>query len=247
MRAARTMSAAGQLPLFAVRRSARARRARLTVTDTGEALVVLPARAPETLAAELVARHAGWVERHQRRTAAEQAVLSARPSLSEGRVLTLRGVAHRVVVVHGAAGSRSTVGAEVHSAPAIVVRLAAAERATVRALVERWLRAEARGDISAAVVGRAAQMGLAAGRLAIRDQRTRWGSASPRGELSFSWRLVLCPPDVLDYVVVHELAHLRWRGHGARFWALVRRHVPGADDHRRWLIAEHRTLHAALD
>jgi predicted metal-dependent hydrolase len=90
-------------------------------------------------------------------------------------------------------------------------------------------------------------MGFWPNRLTVRDQRTRWGSASRRGTLSFSWRLVMCPAEVLDYVVVHELAHLRWAGHGPRFWALVRRHVPRADEHRRWLREHHALLRAALD
>ena len=90
-------------------------------------------------------------------------------------------------------------------------------------------------------------MRLEPGRVTLRDQRTRWGSASRRGTLSFSWRLVLCPPEILDYVVVHELAHLRWAGHGARFWTLVRRHAPAAEHYRRWLRQNELRLHHAID
>ncbi|HEY7598395.1 MAG TPA: SprT family zinc-dependent metalloprotease [Candidatus Limnocylindrales bacterium] len=240
-------AAAGQLPLYAVRRSTRARRARLTVTDAGEALVVLPAWAPSSMAAELVARHAGWVERHQRRIGAEQAALVARPPLDAGRLLPLRGEPVRVTVERLPAGRRSTVSLEAGAPPLLVVRRAMDARESVAVLLERWLRAQARHDIGAVIARRAPAMGLEVGRISIRDQRTRWGSASAHGALSFSWRLVLCPPAVLDYVVVHELAHLRWRGHGRRFWGLVERHVPRADEHRRWLDEQHRALHAALD
>ena len=83
--------------------------------------------------------------------------------------------------------------------------------------------------------------------ITVRDQRTRWGSASRQGTLSFSWRLVLAPPEILDYVVVHELAHLRWAGHGTRFWSLVRRFAPAADHHRRWLRQNEARLRHALD
>ena len=81
----------------------------------------------------------------------------------------------------------------------------------------------------------------------MRDQRTRWGSASPSGALSFSWRLVLAPPEVLDAVVVHELAHLRIRGHGRGFWGLVERHAPQTRASRRWLRDHARELRQALD
>jgi hypothetical protein len=219
---------------------------RLTVTESGDALVVLPTWADESQAAELVARHAAWLERQRRRILEERASLDARPELGAGRLLPLRGTSLPVIVEAATAG-RSSVTVMARSAPAIVVRRAAANGDSVAVLIERWLRAEARRDVAVAVARRAAEMGLTYGRLSIRDQRTRWGSASARGALSFSWRLVLCPPDVLDYVVVHELAHLRWRGHGPRFWALVRRHVPRTDEHRRWLGEQHRALHAVLD
>jgi predicted metal-dependent hydrolase len=72
-------------------------------------------------------------------------------------------------------------------------------------------------------------------RLAIRDQRTRWGSCSSRRTLSFNWRLVLAPPEVLDYVAVHELCHLRVPNHSARFWRLVEQRRPGYREPRAWL------------
>jgi predicted metal-dependent hydrolase len=236
-----------RLPPYSVRRSARARRARLTLSDSGDALVVLPMRAPESLAAELVARHGAWLERHRGRILAVRSALAERPALGAGRAVSLRGVAHAVVVERSSARARPSVGVVAGPAPAIVVRIGFDPEMSVAAVLERWLRAEARRDIGERVARRAAELGVSPASISVRDQRTRWGSASGSGALSFSWRLVLCPPAVLDYVVVHELAHLRWRGHGPRFWALVRRHVPDADTHRRWLRAEHRALHAALD
>jgi predicted metal-dependent hydrolase len=83
--------------------------------------------------------------------------------------------------------------------------------------------------------------------MSVRGQRARWGSASRDGSLSFNWRLLLAPPFVLDAVVVHELAHLRIRGHSRSFWSLVERHAPRTVEARRWLRAHHRELLAALD
>jgi predicted metal-dependent hydrolase len=234
-----------QLPLYAVRRSDRARRARLTLTDDGQPLVVLPRRAPDDLAGWLVARHLEWLTRHQRRIVLERRAMSARQPLGDGGSLPLRGFDHLVVVEQSSA-RRASVERLDGPTPRLVVRRHPADERSVEAVLERWLRAEAGRELELATARRGAEMGLQPSAIAIRDQRTRWGSASARGTLSFSWRLLLAPSDVLDYVVVHELAHLRWRGHGARFWGLVRRHVPDADEHRRWLRQNHRALRAAL-
>jgi predicted metal-dependent hydrolase len=234
-------------PAYAIRRSSRARRARLTVTTEGAAIVVLPVRAPQALARELVLRHRQWLAKHQQRIAQQRDALADRPALTEGRLLPLRGTDHRLAV-HAANGRRRpTVTVAPGVPPEIGLWLPPAQTESARAVLERWLRDEARRDLELAVQRRAAEMGLAAPRVSVRDQRTRWGSASRRGTLSFSWRLVLCPPEVLEYVVVHELAHLRWAGHGPRFWALVRRHAPNADVHRRWLRQHHAAIRAALD
>jgi hypothetical protein len=102
-------------------------------------------------------------------------------------------------------------------------------------LSEREGRAAARRQIEALAQREAAAMGVSYARLAIRDQRTRWGSCSSRGTLSFNWRLVLAPPAVLDYVVVHELCHLRHPDHSTRFWGLVAERRPDYPAQRSWL------------
>ena len=96
-------------------------------------------------------------------------------------------------------------------------------------------RIGARELVSALAEDEAERVGVTYRRIRIGDQRTLWGSCSPRGTLSFNWRLVLAPPEVLDYVVVHELCHLRVPNHSKRFWTLVERHRPHWRDQRRWL------------
>jgi predicted metal-dependent hydrolase len=103
------------------------------------------------------------------------------------------------------------------------------------AALERWYRREARAVLKASAAREAARLGLAYARIAIRDQRTRWGSCSVRGTLSFNWRLVLAPPEVLDYVVVHELLHLREHNHSSAFWALLDEHRRGWRAQAQWL------------
>jgi predicted metal-dependent hydrolase len=81
----------------------------------------------------------------------------------------------------------------------------------------------------------AAALGVSFGRIRVAGQRTRWGSCSARGTLSFNWRLALAPPEVLDYVVVHEVCHLREANHSSRFWRLVEERRPGYREQRGWL------------
>ena len=104
-----------------------------------------------------------------------------------------------------------------------------------RAVVEDEARRGARELVTMLVDEEAEALGVAYRRIEIRDQRTRWGSCSARGTLSFNWRLVLAPFDVLDYVVVHELCHLRVPDHSPRFWRLVASRRPGWREHRDWL------------
>jgi predicted metal-dependent hydrolase len=96
-------------------------------------------------------------------------------------------------------------------------------------------RTTARELVSTVAQEEAGLIGVEYGRIRIGGQRTLWGSCSPRGTLSFNWRLALAPPDVLDYVVVHELCHLRVPNHSRRFWELVERHRPHWRQQRDWL------------
>jgi len=101
--------------------------------------------------------------------------------------------------------------------------------------LERWYRRRARVEIEEATARHAARLGLSFERLAVRDQRTRWGSCSARRTLSFNWRLVLAPAEVLEYVVVHELFHLCEANHSPRFWALLDADRPGWRAEAHWL------------
>jgi hypothetical protein len=101
--------------------------------------------------------------------------------------------------------------------------------------VASWYRARARAAVETTVAREARRLRVRYAQLAIRDQRTRWGSCSSRGVLSFNWRLVLAPADVLEYVVVHELCHLREHNHSRAFWRLVDDARPGYREERDWL------------
>jgi len=96
-------------------------------------------------------------------------------------------------------------------------------------------RREARARVSLIAQSEAAALGVSYARISLRDQRSRWGSCSTTGTLSFNWRLVLAPHDVLDYVVVHEICHLVEMNHGPAFWALVEKRRPGYAEAKAWL------------
>lgn len=111
-----------------------------------------------------------------------------------------------------------------------------------RGFFERWYKAQALGVLSERVNLFAVQHGFRYEKLRISSARTRWGSCSSRGTLSFSWRLVMAPPEVIDYVVIHELAHLRVKNHSPAFWAEVARLMPGYKSSREWLRKNGRFL-----
>ena len=215
------------------------------MTEAGEALVVLPRRAPLSEAERLVERHGDWLDRHVGRARDERTRLTARPALGEGRALRVEGVSLRVSAVDAGAG-RPARGLVEPMGDQLVVRLGRDGRDTA-ALLEAWLRGRARSVIAARVAARAPELRVKPGRITIRDQSTRWASASRGGALSLSWRLILAPPWVLDAVVVHELAHLRIQRHSRAFWALVERHAPRTPEARRWLREHARDVRAALD
>ncbi|HEX7525325.1 MAG TPA: M48 family metallopeptidase, partial [Gaiellaceae bacterium] len=104
-------------------------------------------------------------------------------------------------------------------------------------LTEAQGRREAHARMSLIAQSEAAAHRVAYSRLTLRDQRSRWGSCSSKGALSFNWRLVLAPHDVLDYVVVHEVCHLVEHHHGPAFWQLVERRRPNYRESRAWLDA----------
>ena len=206
-------------PEYVIRRSPRTRRVRLQIEEGGQTVVTMPLGVPERAAAELFERHRQWIERQLLKFEERRIKLAMRPSLAAGRVLRVNGEARVVRVANDAQ----------------------------REALEKKLRREARSVLAVRIATRAKEMGVKPMRLAVRDQKTRWGSASKDGAMSFSWRLILCPPDILDYVVVHELAHLRWGGHGVRFWYLVEKHYVDHRAARKWLRDHNDEIREALD
>jgi predicted metal-dependent hydrolase len=109
-----------------------------------------------------------------------------------------------------------------------------------------FLKKQAREDLSNAIDFHAERLGVKPKSISIRDSKTRWGSCSSNGTLSFSWRIILAPSDILDYLAAHEVAHLREMNHSPRFWKLVEDTCPHTKQSRAWLKAHGAILHALV-
>ena len=210
---------------YTVRRSARARRVRVNVRADSGVEVVLPARAPERVAAATVEELRPWIERRVQEARAALARVAERagtlPYLDT--VLELVPQAGRSRVHRD--GMRLLVPA-----------------GDARPALERFYRRAARAEIAPRLDNATALAGSRYTALDIRAQRTRWASCSPSGRMSFNWRLLLAPERVLEYVVWHEVCHLQVLDHSRRFWSLLERHWPGYREDREWLRRHGATL-----
>ncbi|WP_135468055.1 M48 family metallopeptidase [Crenalkalicoccus roseus] len=203
------------------RRSSRARRVSLRIDPrAGEVVVTLPPRAARRAGMALLNTHAAWVRERL-------AALSPHIPFAPGEQVPLGGVPH--LVRH----EPEEHGRAVRLEPGAIVVPGPAESLPAR--IAGFLRAEARRRVQTLVTGHAAALGVRAKAVRIKDTRSRWGSCAPDGTLAFSWRLVMAPDWVLDYVVAHEVAHLKELNHSDRFWAHVARLTPHRDAAVAWL------------
>jgi predicted metal-dependent hydrolase len=210
---------------YSVRRSKRARRVRVTVDPHDGVEVVLPQRAPSREAAAAVAQLRGWIEQRLAEAEAVRSQVAAR-----GDTVPYLGAELRLVPEAGRT--------RVHRRGDDLL----VPDGDARPALERWYRRQAKAEIGPRLDDAAGRLGRSYTRLAIRAQRTRWGSCSSTGVMSFNWRLLLAPEAVLDYVVWHEACHLAVMDHSPRFWALVAEHCPGYQEPRRWLRRHGATL-----
>jgi predicted metal-dependent hydrolase len=237
---------------YVLRRSARSRHLRITIDPEAGLIVTVPPASrrgwayPQARIAAFLTEREAWVRRHLDRRARDRAELAARGGLADGAVLRFRGDLHRLRVAAVPRGPSSVTRTVLPAAFELQVSLGPRDRGATARVLERWLREQARVALEATIQDHAAALGVRAAAVAIRDPRSRWGSASRQGRLMFSWRLVLAPPDALETVVVHELAHLRVFGHGPRFWAVVASRRPDHQIWRRWLRTHSLELHGAL-
>ena len=213
-------------------RHPRARRYVLRLTTDGRARVTIPRGGSRRQAERFLQRHVQWLDRERRRWHAEQRRHARGWRVGDAVWWRGRPVALEIALAGDRWGVR--VGDAVVPVPT--------RHGCVRDAVVRHLRAVAARELPRRVGELARQHGLQVGRVVVRDQRSRWGSCSPSGTISLNWRLVQMPAEVSDYVVLHELMHLRVANHSRRFWKLLANACPWHPAARAWLRRHGRAL-----
>lgn len=209
-----------------LRRSVRARRMSLRVSALdGKVTLTIPAGVPIEAAQTMLTEKAAWLRRHQ------QAVPEV-VNVCDQAMIPVAGQMVRIVADPRGSNQLGQGTLTLRATPA---------RAGV--VAEAFLKARARDQLVAQSDRFSALLGRGYTRIALRDTRSRWGSCSAEGRLMYSWRLIMAPPEVLEYVAAHEVAHLQEMHHGPSFWALVERLYPHHTPHRAWLREHGAGLH----
>ena len=216
-----------------VRRHRQARRYTLRIqAATREVILTSPPRGALKEACEFAQKHGGWI-------AARLGRLPQAAPFADGTMLPLRGIPHRIthrVDMRGTVWTETTAEGE-------QLLCVAGKMPHIQRRVGDFLRREAKRDLESASRRFAAELGVVVKRVTVRDQSSRWGSCSKTGLLSYSWRLILAPSIVLDYLAAHEVAHLVEMNHSTKFWRLVQRLSPGHKCAKAWLDAHGSDLH----
>lgn len=210
-------------------RHRRARRYVLRVTDDAEVIVTMPRWGSIAEARAFAEQHLQWIARERLRRVAE----STSRAWTPGADIWLRGERRTIELDAGVvrAGDISArVGEDAHA------------NGAVRDALRRAMRQQASRELPARLNELAAESGLRVARVTIRDQRSRWGSCSTRGAIALNWRLLLMPPSVRDYVIWHELMHLKRADHSPAFWKLVEQVCPDYRASRAWLLRHGKEL-----
>ena len=224
---------AGGCHRIALKRVGKARRFTLRVrAATGEIVLTLPPNGSIRAATSFARRNADWIGERI-------AALSPKIPFAVGSLVPLRGVPHRIE--HRASLRRAvwTEAAE-DAQPSLCV---GGSVSGIADTLRRFLEGEARRDLRQAIARHSERVGKPVGRLSLRDTTSRWGSCSSTGTLSFSWRLILAPPFVLDYLAAHEVAHLVHMNHSPAFWATAGSLAPQLSEAETWLKAHGPSLH----
>lgn len=210
----------------------RARRIALRIDTTRrEAVLTSPSKRAAKEALAFAQERVGWITAQLQR-------LPPPTEIRPGGSAPIRGQSHALEWRTGGGRPAFVAGPP----PSLVVP--APDAAAFAGRVIRFLKAEATADLRAAVDRHAQTLDVRPMRITVKDTRSRWGSCTSDGALAFSWRVILAPPHVLDYLAAHEVAHLREMNHSPRFWALVGQCMPQYREARAWLRRHGAALHA---
>lgn len=219
---------------YELTRSSRARFARLEIHLHRGVRVIIPKRAPESEAERFIKSKARWLLRNLARFDRLAKIVPNRSFVS-GTKLPLLGTELTLEVLAGppAVERRGDL---------LVVSMPAPNESAVRYALEDWYQALAQEKVERRVRDLAGRFGISFRSVDISDARTRWGTCSSTGRLRFNWRLLLAPPEILDYMVAHELAHIDRKNHSPEFWARVAELHPTYGESEKWLKRNGRSL-----
>ena len=214
---------------FTVRKNIRARRVWIKMEDHSGLVLVLPRWASPSKASEFMKLHQDWVLK--RWNEREERLAKASPPMGTGRTVVYRGRPLSIRVRNCACAAPTVEWHRDH----LLVQVPHHEESPLSEILETSFREKAKEIFTRRVESLSGHLELYPKAIQVRDQKTRWGACTGRGTLTFNWRLILAPPPVLDYVVIHELCHLRHANHGRRFWELVGSVCPSFAAHKAWL------------
>lgn len=200
------------------------------IEDDGSLVVRAPTYMPTFLIKQFVSSHSAWIIKNRRMVAARP--VSRTPTYQEGESFRIGG---RTYILHRTKGNAIVLAGDKLFFPERFVSKASYH-------MESWLRTWAKKFLTSRLNAYAAKMGVAYKKITIRDTSSRWGSCSSSGTLSFSYRLVLADISIIDYVLIHELAHVTHHNHKAVFWNRVAQFYPEYESARAWLTREGHTL-----
>ncbi len=216
-----------------IRRNSRATRITLRIEPGGRSLkMTVPPGLRERDVEDFLDRHSGWLRTRLARQ-------NAGARIEDGSDILLRGITHRIVHTGQLRGLTQSIDSEIGH----VLSVSGLEDHLPRRIAD-FLKKEARKDLEVLVARYARRVGKPVKSLSLKDTRSRWGSCSWDGKLSFSWRIVMAPPTVIDYLAAHEVAHLREMNHGRAFWKLCEELCPHMDQAKSWLKRHGSSLHA---
>ncbi|WP_105426393.1 M48 family metallopeptidase [Neorhizobium tomejilense] len=229
----RTLDVGDRAMPLTIRENRRATRITLRIEPGGRALnLTVPAGLLKREIDDFLDRHQGWL-------LTKLAKFSADNAIRPGGRIAFRGVPHRIEHTRTLRGLTEAV--LIDGEP--VLRVSGLEDHMGRRL-SAFFKKEARKDLEVLVARHAAAIRKPIKSVSMKDTRSRWGSCSWDGNLSFSWRIVMAPPLIIDYLAAHEVAHLKEMNHGPKFWALCRELCPRMEEARKWLKQHGSQLHA---
>lgn len=230
----RTVEVGGRHVPITIKENQRATRITLRIEPGGKALkLTIPYGLHHAQVDMFLDRHQGWLE-------TKFAKFSAPTGMSDGASISIRGTLHTIRHT-GSMRGVTQIARDEDGQP--VLKVSGLPEHTGRRIAT-FLKKEARADLERLVAIHAKTVGRTVRSISMKDTRSRWGSCSHEGNLSFSWRIVMAPESVIDYLAAHEVAHLKEMNHGPKFWALCQKLCPEMDKAKAWLKQNGSQLHA---